>query len=80
MARIQHAWRATAVASGVLADVEVNNHAVVIAGPDTVDRLVEGEGGVVDRSVGARVRMSRSDEDVVDPPMMVALASNLIDD
>lgn len=41
--------------SSVLADIEIDNETEMVAGPDTVDRLVECEGGRLNG--GARLRM-----------------------
>ena len=57
-------------------DIEVDHDAVVVAGPDPADGLVECELGRVDVAVGVRVGVPGSDEDVVDPSSMAGLADD----
>jgi hypothetical protein len=67
-----------ACGDGVLSDLYVDDHAKMIACPDSVDRLIEGKCGGLNTRMGLGVSVPRTDEHVVDPAAMIGLLDDLV--
>jgi hypothetical protein len=65
--------------SVVRADLNVDDDAEVVVGPEAVSRLVEPECCGADVAVRLRVGVSGADEDVVEPAAVPGLADDLLD-
>jgi hypothetical protein len=65
--------------STVLPDLEIYDDAEMIASPDPIGRLVEGECGPADAAVRTRVSVPRADEHIVNPAAVLGLPYDLVD-